>query len=139
MPIDQPRHRLFVLAVFALALAGPGLPGCGGGDRPKLGRVAGTVTLDGEPLPRALVRFLPVAHEQGRASTGFTDAEGRYEMLYIRNVKGASVGRHMVRITTRNQNEGTPERVPPKYNEATTLEVTVEPGANTTDFELFSD
>ena len=65
--------------------------GCGGDS--NIGQVEGVVSLDGEPLKRALVCFYPT---DGRASAGQTDEEGHYELQYIKNVKGAVVGQHTV-------------------------------------------
>jgi hypothetical protein len=113
--------------------------GCGHGDRPKLGRVTGTVTLDGTALPNARVQFSPVAQDGGRDSVGFTDAEGRYELVYIRDVRGASVGEHVVRITTANAEEGIEERLPDCYHAETVLKETIDRGSNQIDFPLASD
>lgn len=69
--------------------------GCGRGDRPELGTVTGTVTLDGEPLPNVELSFVPAI---GRPSYGETDEEGNYELNYIRNIQGAKIGKHKVLI-----------------------------------------
>ncbi len=125
------RKRLwapFLLAAIMLTWAG-----CGGGDRPDLGRVHGVVTLDGEPLAEAFVHFDPGTV---RGSTGVTDANGRYELIYIRNTKGAAIGEHTVRITKRT--ETAPEILPARYHSQTTLKATVEPGRNEIDFALTS-
>jgi hypothetical protein len=63
--------------------------------------VAGTVTLDGQPVPGAVVNFQPRATETkspGPGSTGRCDAEGRFELKTIRKEPGAVVGPHTVRI-----------------------------------------
>ena len=78
--------------------------GCAKGDRPPLGGVHGTVTLDGKPLAGAIVTFEPV--EPGRISMGMTDDNGKYELIYIRDEKGAKAGAHRVQITTGNANGG---------------------------------
>lgn len=109
-------------------------------DQPKLGTVSGKVTLDGAPLAGAFVRYYPTT---GRASGGVTDEEGNYELVFIRDEMGAVLGKHVVRITTRNEDDdpfGTQgsEKVPARYNKESTLEVTVEEGDNTFDFDLES-
>jgi len=119
--------------------------GCDRGDRPELGTVSGTVTLDGRPLPYALLEFQP---ERGRISYGCTDSVGRYRLIYIRNIGGAKVGRHSVSISTLRQAEASgpdgkpipasPELVPKKYNTETTLRAEVKAGNNTFDFALQS-
>lgn len=68
--------------------------GCGGGD---LGEVSGKVTMDGKPLPDALVTFVPM--EGGRAATGVSDANGNYKLIYI-DRDGALIGKHKVTVTT---------------------------------------
>lgn len=118
-----------VTALFIVQLAG-----CGQGDRPQLGTVQGVVTLDGKPLPNAAIRFLPVVPV--RASMSMTDAEGRYELVYIRDIMGAAVGQHRVEITT--EAAGTPEKLPAQYHAKTALTATVEPGANEINFDLKS-
>lgn len=116
--------------------------GCGANDYGDLGRVTGTVTMDGAPLPKAQVVFSP---ESGRPSMGITDSEGKYQLFYIRDTQGAVPGTHRVEITTLREpvsdtEDITPvkEPIPAKYNAKTTLTVQVEPGDNTLDFPLES-
>ncbi|WP_417380003.1 carboxypeptidase regulatory-like domain-containing protein [Gimesia sp.] len=116
------------------------LTACGGApdDQPKLAPVSGTITMDGAPLSGAFVRFYPTS---GRASAGKTDEEGKYELVFIRDEKGAILGKHTVKISTLDEdndpfgNQGS-ETVPDKFNKKTTLEATVVEGDNTVDFEL---
>ncbi|MBN2293416.1 MAG: carboxypeptidase regulatory-like domain-containing protein [Pirellulales bacterium] len=105
--------------------------GCGSSDRPELGTVSGTVTLNGKPLANAEITF---QHEKKRFSTGTTDADGRYELIYIRDIKGAVVGKHTVVITAKDTARR--QLVPPKYNHNTILTADVKPKHNTFDFEL---
>ncbi|QDU63809.1 hypothetical protein Pan216_46900 [Planctomycetes bacterium Pan216] len=134
----MPKAIPSALVLFSLTL----LTGCGGGEKPDLGTVTGTVTLDGEPLSNAEVFFQP---EQGRPSVGQTDADGDYELLYTVRRKGAQLGKQTVRISTatmKEDDEGNtieiPEKVPPQYNSETTLVVEVVPGSNDFDFDLKS-
>jgi hypothetical protein len=129
-------------ALFTICLAAA-LSGCG--DAPEgLSTVAGTVTLDGQPLEGALVEFTP--QEAGSPSVGRTDGEGNYELQFNRDHMGAAVGQHQVRISTYNPGDpegdppvaAVPEKVPAKYNVKTELTKTVEDGSNTIDFELDS-
>jgi len=112
------------------------LSGCGQSDRPPLGTVHGTVTLDGKPLAGASLVFEPV--ERGRASTAVTDADGRYELIYIRQDKGAKVGAHRVRITAANPDSAKAELLPLRYNAQSVLKAEVKPGDNCIDFPLTS-
>lgn len=121
------------------------ISGCGSGspdDRPDLGTVTGTVTMNGEPLPGVEVTFVP---EEGRPSVGRTESDGTYELTYIRDIKGAKIGNHQVRIhtiheTTSDRDGGEPpeETIPDRYNTETTLTAEVTAGDNKIDFPLES-
>ena len=119
--------------------------GCGGGQadgQPDLGLVKGTVSMDGKPLLGTMVIFSP---EKGRPSMGATDSDGKYQMSYIGNTKGAKLGNHKISITT-VQEEGSndsgggkfKETIPAKYNSKSTLTEVVKAGKNVIDFELTS-
>ncbi|WP_425614836.1 carboxypeptidase-like regulatory domain-containing protein [Anatilimnocola sp. NA78] len=129
--------RVVSLAVVALVAAG-----CTGPGLPKLGLVSGTVTLDGAPYPNAHVTFTPA---QGRPSEGMTDSNGKYELTFMPEVKGAQLGEHTVSITTHYQAPENPgsepqfkEPLPPKYNVQSTLKQTVASGPNEFNFALTS-
>ncbi len=126
------RGRRLVLLACLCGLAA----GCSRSDRPALGKVAGTVSLDGKPLAAAIVVFTPEL--PGRSSLATTDTAGHYELVYLRDLAGAAVGRHAVRITTANEENGGKERLPGRYNASSTLSADVKAGANTFDFELTS-
>lgn len=126
---------LGLIAIFFLLA-----PGCGG--RSDLGLVDGKVTLDGKPLADAFVEFVPKS--SGSVATGRTDQNGEYSMMFSRDVKGASIGENIVRISTYDvRDEGgkevhIPERIPTKYNSKSEQVVTVEQGRNRLDFDLKS-
>ncbi|MDZ7620204.1 MAG: carboxypeptidase regulatory-like domain-containing protein [Patescibacteria group bacterium] len=122
-----------LLAVGALAIGVLVGAGCKSSDRPDLGRVEGVVTLDGKPLAEAFVHFDPGTV---RGSSGATNAEGKFELTYLRDVKGAAVGEHTVRITT--QSETAPETLPARYHAQTTLKAVVKAGQNQFQFDLES-
>src|SRR5205807_651437 len=83
-----------VRLILVLAL----VQGCGGSDGPV--QVRGTVRYRGQPLPNALVTFMPETPEALPAS-GLTDVEGHYQ-LGTRSVRdGVHVGKHRVTITAR--------------------------------------
>ena len=121
--------------------------GCGGSqtdDQPDLGTVTGTVTMDGAALPGAMVIFSP---EKGRSSMGTTDSEGKYEMVYVGDTKGAKIGNHTISITTVQEDSSEEsggeaasfkETIPAKYNTNSTLTEEVKAGDNVFDFELTS-
>lgn len=129
------RSRLGVAACVVVTACGVTAAGCSQGDRPALGAVEGVVTLDGAPLPEAILRFDP--GEALRGSMGVTDSSGRYELLYIRDIKGAAVGEHRVLITTATETK--PEILPPRYHAQTTLTATVQGGKNEINFALTRD
>ncbi|QDU36291.1 hypothetical protein Mal4_05750 [Maioricimonas rarisocia] len=131
------------LLPVVLLLTGAGCTGSS--DAPALGRVSGTVTLNGEPLPDATVVFVP---EKGRSSIAVTDESGEYSLQYTNDKAGAVVGQHTVRITTGVEGfegeggqgrEARPERVPPHYNSVSELKEEVASGSSTIDFDLKSD
>ena len=115
-----------------------------GEDGPPLAPVEGTVTLDGEPLPIAVLEFQP---QRGSPSYGETDKSGRYHLLYSPVRDGALLGKHTVRITTEGEivdpdsreTRVVSERVPAKYNVESTLTREVVDDDNVIDFELTSE
>lgn len=138
----QMRHVAFQLlrAWPALALVCL-ISGCGS-DPYGVSQVTGLVTMDGAPLPSATVSFHPVS---GRPAKGVTDQDGRYELIYIRDVRGAEPGSYTVRITTFREvaPDPVPGRVPPepipvRYNRRSMLTAEVEAGDNEINFDLTS-
>ena len=125
-------HEDVLSAFVVLALLG----GCTrNGDRPDLGQVQGTVTLDGEPLKGAVIAFRP---REGQPSSARTDSNGNYELHYLRDIRGAKVGFHKVKITTATE-ENPQERVPVRYNRKSNLTKNVQPRKNRFDFKLVSN
>lgn len=108
--------------------------GCSRSHQPPLGLVSGTVTLDGVPLPNAIVRFTPTG--PGRTSEGITDADGHYELRYLRAIRGANIDQHTVRITTASEENGGRELLPPHYHARSEIEARVVNGTNRLDFAL---
>lgn len=85
---------------------------------PELGYVHGVVTLNGSPLGGAEVRFSPIidsnsANADGRkkkenagmmnSSSGYTDSEGKYVLMYNEDHEGAVPGEHKVEIIASSQ------------------------------------
>jgi hypothetical protein len=112
---------------------------------PEVGRVEGVVTLDGAPLPEAIVYF---RHEDGgRNAQAMTDQDGRFILNFNSSEAGAIVGVNTVRITTFVESNfddagrlipgtGKPELVPERYNRQSDVKVTVEPGDNQFEFDV---
>lgn len=150
-------YRCMVLTV-SLWIVSLSLCGCGSAsDQPELGQVTGTITMDGQPLVATVVVFSP---DNGRPSRGKTDAEGKYELIYIGETRGAKVGHHRVEIAPNEEGEDESEieaatvgedvsaptspvkpektRVPARYNTNSELEADVKAGENVFDFKLES-
>ena len=135
------------------------LSGCGGGSDLVLGEVEGVVTLDGKPLPNAVVTFAPKGG--GPAGVGKTNAEGEYQLMTA-GQPGAVPGEHTVSIicvpepapveaasshdqadggiSTASEDYEPPEvtEVPARYNTETELTEEVKSGGNTINFDLKS-
>ena len=104
---------------------------------PPLAPIRGQVTLDGQPLAGAGVAFRQAG---SRGSAALTDENGRYELTFHRELKGAVLGEHRVYIGTASSEEpDKPERVPARYNRDSELSYTVtEAGSDSADFRLVS-
>ena len=104
--------------------------------------VEGIVTLDGDPLPNAELKFYPT---EGRASMGTTDATGHYELMFTYDEPGAAPGTHSIEISTaipESDERGAaiaPELLPTKYNTQTELSEEVSDGKNEINFDLKSE
>lgn len=79
---------------FALSLLLVGA-GCGKGTYPLQGRV----TLDGKPVERAMVHFIPEAESSPRLAFAMTDIEGRFVVATFQNNDGILPGIYRVTIT----------------------------------------
>lgn len=100
---------------------------------PDLGLVSGSVTLDGKPLAGIDVLFQPL---QGRSSSGTTDSQGRYELLFSPVAEGAMVGQHTVSFHQTPDEADVRSLARPFKHLRRTFEVHVQSGRNTHDFEL---
>jgi hypothetical protein len=118
--------------------------GCG---KPyKVAHVSGRVTLDGQPLAKASITFVPQSTREniapGPTAAAFTDADGRFTLGISKDTPGSVVHKCRVYITTLvgdspppDQDGGPPtakkrpkDKVPAKYNTETTLTFEVPPG-----------
>jgi hypothetical protein len=84
---------------------------------PTLAEVHGTVTLGGKPLANVQVYFTPIGVKdeqklRPRDSMATTDAEGKYELLYLpeERIYGAVVGKNRVWLSTDNRPTSRPSR-----------------------------
>jgi hypothetical protein len=127
------RARLISVGLILL------LAGCGGGPG-KTVPVSGQVTLDGKPLAKALVTFVPAARpgvkERLPSSLGTTGEDGRYSLVLNTDSKtsGAVMGKHQVMITVGAEGSSGDtkptfhKQLPEKYNRKTELTCDVPDG-----------
>jgi hypothetical protein len=98
MFLDLPRRHVRLFALLVLV----GLTAIGCGPKQQFAEVSGVVTLNGKPMPDALVEFLPDPEKgtQGPMSMGTTNAEGRFRLVCSDSDRrdGAVVGFHRVLI-----------------------------------------
>jgi hypothetical protein len=142
--------RLRYFAVLAFAAL------CGCNSQPfAVAQVSGRVTLDGKPLPKASITFVPLATKEnlapGPTATALTDADGRYTLTVNKDTPGAVVGRCRIFVTTMFTDAPPPDRdggppvrmpkdkVPERYNVRTDLTYDVpRDGTDHADFDLKS-
>ncbi|MEZ6077385.1 MAG: carboxypeptidase regulatory-like domain-containing protein [Pirellulaceae bacterium] len=122
--------RSFALVILALAITG-----CGRSDLPELGRVEGTVTLDGKPIPNAAIGFYPLSG--GRQALAIFDQDGHYDLTFVDGYSGAKTGLNEVTVFWPDGSTPT-AKIPAKYNSKTELQFDVKPGKNTYDIALES-
>lgn len=125
-----------LLVLFLVALAG-----CSGAG--SAGTVSGEVKLDGQPLKKGLIRFVPADGKSQTADTGITD--GKYTAT-------VPLGDKVVEITApkvvgKQKMYDTPdspvvetvaELLPARYNARSDLKMTVQKGSQEKHFELKS-
>ena len=126
--------------------------GCGSGSslEPELAAVSGKITVNGVPGSDLDVVFEPQAagpgtgKDIGAASMARTDAEGNYKLLYKGTMRGAVVGKHVVRIVATagggpaGGETGAVAKfdIPPAYGADSALVREVQKGENTIDVEV---
>ena len=84
----------FFLFLVCVVLA----TGCGSGDE-TLAPVSGTITMDGKPLAKAKIDFMP--KNGGRPASGITDEEGKFSAVgtFVMG-DGGTIGENWVAITS---------------------------------------
>ena len=143
---------MFPCRVFAptgLALLAILLGGCGGDRGPQRVVVSGTVNYNGKPIPVGAIHFIPTANNPAPTS-GAQIIDGKYE---ANSHGGVPVGTHRIQIEAYTSQSGAKtagsagppgadglikQYLPGKYNDNTTLEITIPPGSReiTKDFDL---
>lgn len=87
--------RITILAPLAALLALS--LGCGDGG-PKIVKVKGKITRNGQPVPNCTVHFVPI---KGRPSWGQSNEAGEFTLSYDLQREGAEVGQHRVYVEFR--------------------------------------
>ncbi len=95
---------------------------------PPLGRTTGTVTLKKQPLAGVVVNFTPIAAKDTqntsdfkgpmRTATAVTDANGKFELMYMDGIRGAVVGKNRVWIDPLSPENF--KKIPGNYHKAET-------------------
>lgn len=122
-PLRKSACLLALLAVFIFL-------GCGS-DGPVLAPASGSVLFEGEPLSSGSVMFQP---KEGRHSRANIQPDGTFVMSTVNEGDGATVGQHMVRVTSSQkpivdaQGEELVGRslIPKKYSNFRTSGITVD-------------
>jgi hypothetical protein len=86
-------HHLFSLTI---ALAWATFSGCGGGDEGRVPtvRVSGTLTVDGKPVNKGTVHFVPAA---GPSATGIVQ-DGKFTLTTYTDGDGGIPGKNLVSV-----------------------------------------
>jgi hypothetical protein len=102
-----------VFSVFALMA----VAGCGGGSDFAVAPVSGQVTLNGEPLPKAIVTFVPTEGGAERpSSVGETDSQGNFTLWTTTGEVGAIPGTHKVMIALASDMAAEGQSLPDDYS-----------------------
>ena len=135
-------NRSLMISLVVVALAASG---CNDGrdySGLDLLPVTGQVKLDGKPLPGAFVLF---EGDDGLGASATTDSGGNYTLQYDSERTGCPPGPKTVKITTAGADEegadpdsASGEKIPARYNRATTLKAGVSETNTTFNFDLNS-
>ncbi len=121
----------FCIAIFCT--------GCGDSG-PAVAPVEGVVTLDGNAVGGVAVQFYPVAG--GRASIGYTNEKGYYQLVYSMHEAGAMVGQHEVTLFYDDDQESSGikrVKIPKDFSEGSQTIKEVKRGKNVINLEMVSN
>jgi hypothetical protein len=127
------RAAFFLALVMATAV----LPGCGA----PTATVSGEVTVDGQPLDKGVISYVP-AEGAGAAATAEV-AKGKYHLQTTPGAKWVQVSAPVVVGQRKEYNspnaplvDVSGERLPERYNAKTELKFELKPGANVKDWSV---
>ncbi len=107
---------------------------------PPLGKVTGTISIDGRPVRNARIEFHPVAAakvtggDNLATSMAISDGNGKFVLYYGAGIPGAVIGPHIVMISA--QDEVGHELVPADWNAASQHRFEVKSGSNRVTLEI---
>lgn len=132
-PLSDLRAR-FAACVAIVAVATVALTGCGDGG-PKMVPVAGTVTIDGQPLTYGQIQVLPNGWRPASSPIG---SDGRFMLTTTVSGDGCPVGTHNVVILAGEQLSADAMKwhAPKKYADPKTSKLTVTITGPTTDLKI---
>lgn len=150
------RRSALALSALMLISIGCGTAPSARYDTVEIVNVSGTIKLDGQPLPQAVVTFEDPTN--GTFSFGLTDSGGSYSLQLDSVKSGVTVGQKTVKVSTTRKILGLnaseeggesnsevgaarptqSEKVPAKYNQKSELTADVSASKTRFDFELSS-
>lgn len=145
--IDMSHRICNCLLIIAL------VSGCSSGEKAKFTRnpLAGTVTLDGQPLPKGTITFEPAPGETMATAGGAAIADGKFELsqesglvagtyrVFISSAEATESGGKSADDLMNNPPAPAKERIPDKYNTQSMLTAEITKDKKTTlKFELKS-
>jgi len=92
---EMVRKFLAITLLAGIPLLGAGC-GDGAGDAPKTVEARGTITVEGRPMSKLSVAFMPA---NGKVALGETDEEGHFTLMTNVPGDGAVVGTYAVSVT----------------------------------------
>ena len=107
--------KVILNAWCAVAVAIVAVSGCSGVKIPPLAQVGGVVTLDGQPLTKGQVHFVPDSSKgtKGRMAVGLIGTDGRFKLTAFKPGDGALVGFHKVVIICEEEMPAFDPKLPP--------------------------
>jgi hypothetical protein len=124
--------RILILLLLAVSV------GCD--NRPTRVPVSGMVTIDGKPLERGNIKFVP---KNGRPSAGSIGSDGRFTLTCYDGNDGALLGTHRVQVASNRiiSDSKIEWYAPPKYADFRTsgIEVQITESVDDLKIELSSD